>query len=154
MSKANQEQTFLLIKPDGIQRGLIGEIIQRFESKGFQLIAIKLQMANDEILRKHYQDLIDRPFFPKLIEYMKMGPIVPMVWQGMNVVRTARQMLGETNPLDSRPGTIRGDFCLQTGRNIIHGSDSIETAKREINLWFQSDELIEYNSSRNDWIYE
>lgn len=154
MSNANQERTFLMIKPDGVQRGLIGEIIQRFESKGFQLIAMKVLMANDEILQQHYQDLADRPFFPSLIEYMKMGPIVPMVWQGLNVVRTGRQMLGETNPADSKPGTIRGDLCIQTGRNIIHGSDSIETAEREIDIWFEPEELIQYSSSRDVWIYE
>lgn len=116
MPLSTQEQTFLMIKPDGVQRGLIGSIIQRFESKGFQLIAIKMQMADDNLLQQHYQELVDKPFFGNLINYMKMGPIVPMVWEGLNVVKSARIMLGETNPFNSRPGTIRGDFCIQTGR--------------------------------------
>lgn len=116
MSLSTQEQTFLMIKPDGVQRGLIGSIIQRFESKGFKLIAIKMQMADDELLRQHYQELADKPFFDNLMNYMKMGPVVPMVWEGLNVVKSSRIMLGETNPFNSAPGTIRGDFCIQTGR--------------------------------------
>lgn len=110
------EQTFLLLKPDAVQRGLVGEIIQRFERKGFQLVGLKFVLASEEILRQHYAALASKPFFPSLLEYMQMGPVVAMVWQGLEVVRTARQMLGETNPATSSPGTIRADFAIQTGR--------------------------------------
>lgn len=116
MASPNQERTFIMVKPDGVQRGLVGEIIRRFEAKGFKLVALKFQQASEELLQKHYADLSSRPFFPSLIQYMQMGPVVPMVWEGLNVVKTGRQMLGETNPADSKPGTIRGDFCIQTGR--------------------------------------
>ncbi|XP_072273305.1 nucleoside diphosphate kinase A1 [Pyxicephalus adspersus] len=151
---ANKERTFIAVKPDGVQRGLIGEIIRRFEAKGFKLVAMKLQKASKEHLQQHYIDLKDRPFFNGLVEYMGSGPVVAMVWEGLNVVKTGRVMLGETNPADSKPGTIRGDFCIQVGRNIIHGSDSVESAKKEIALWFKDEELVEYESCAVNWVYE
>lgn len=167
---ANTERTFIMLKPDAVQRGIVGEIIQRFEKKGFKLVAMKFMMASQELLKQHYADLASRPFFPSLIQYMQMGPVVPMVWEGLNAVKTGRVMLGETNPAESKPGTIRGDLCIQTGRyyfnfffillinffsrNIIHGSDSVETAQREINLWFDSEELVGYKSSQYNWVYE
>merc|ERR1712126_765030 len=120
---SNNERSFLMIKPDGVHRGLIGEIIKRFEQKGFQLVALKFLQATQELLEQHYADSSERPFFPGLVKYMSSGPVVAMVWQGTNVVKTGRKMLGETNPADSLPGTIRGDFCVQVGRNICHGSD-------------------------------
>uniref|UniRef100_A0A8C6FQL1 Nucleoside diphosphate kinase n=1 Tax=Moschus moschiferus TaxID=68415 RepID=A0A8C6FQL1_MOSMO len=110
--------------------------------------------ASEELLKQHYIDLKDRPFFPGLVKYMNSGPVVAMVWEGLNVVKTGRVMLGETNPADSKPGTIRGDFCIQVGRNIIHGSDSVKSAEKEISLWFKPEELIEYKSCAFDWIYE
>merc|ERR1712024_317258 len=128
----NDERTFIMIKPDGVQRGLCGDIIKRFEQKGFKLVAMKFMQASEEHLRKHYADLSERPFFPGLVKYMASGPVVPMVWEGLNVVKTGRVMLGETNPRDSKPGTIRGDYCIQVGRNICHGSDAVESAKKEI----------------------
>uniref|UniRef100_A0A8C0LI36 nucleoside-diphosphate kinase n=1 Tax=Canis lupus dingo TaxID=286419 RepID=A0A8C0LI36_CANLU len=113
---ANSERTFIAIKPDGVQRSLVGEIIKRFEQKGFRLIAMKLIQASEDLLKEHYIDLKDRPFFAGLVKYMQSGPVVAMVWEGLNVVKTGRVMLGETNPADSKPGTIRGDFCIQVGR--------------------------------------
>ncbi|KAH0629422.1 hypothetical protein JD844_011484 [Phrynosoma platyrhinos] len=141
----NTERTFIAIKPDGVQRGLVGEIIKRFEQKGFRLVAMKFLHASEELLKQHYIDLKDRPFYPGLVKYMNSGPIVAM---------TGRLMLGETNPADSKPGTIRGDFCIQVGRNIIHGSDSVESAQKEINLWFKPAELVDFKSCAHDWIYE
>ncbi|CAO2644850.1 Nucleoside diphosphate kinase A [Lemmus lemmus] len=137
---ANSERTFIAIKPDGVQRGLVGEIIKRFEQKGFRLVGLKFMQASEDLLKEHYIDL--------------SGPVVAMVWEGLNVVKTGRVMLGETNPADSKPGTIRGDFCIQVGRNIIHGSDSVESAEKEISLWFQPEELVDYKSCAQNWIYE
>lgn len=154
MAAANQERTFIMVKPDGVQRGLVGDIIKRFETKGFKLVALKFQAASESLLKQHYADLAGRPFFPSLISYMQLGPVVPMVWEGLNVVKTGRVMLGETNPADSKPGSIRGDFCIQTGRNIIHGSDSVESANKEIALWFKPEELVKYQASQYSWVYE
>ncbi|VFV41637.1 nucleoside diphosphate kinase b [Lynx pardinus] len=151
---AHQERTFIAVKPDGVQRGLVGEIIKRFEQKGFRLVAMKFLQASEELLKQHYIDLKDRPFFPGLVKYMNSGPVVAMVWEGLNVVKTGRVMLGETNPADSKPGTIRGDFCIQVGRNIIHGSDSVKSAEKEISLWFKPEELVDYKPCAFDWIYE
>ncbi|XP_037732525.1 nucleoside diphosphate kinase [Drosophila subpulchrella] len=151
---ANKERTFIMVKPDGVQRGLVGKIIERFEQKGFKLVALKFTWASKELLEKHYADLSARPFFPGLVNYMNSGPVVPMVWEGLNVVKTGRQMLGATNPADSLPGTIRGDFCIQVGRNIIHGSDAVESAEKEIALWFNEKELVTWTPAAKDWIYE
>ncbi|XP_072098813.1 nucleoside diphosphate kinase-like [Mobula birostris] len=151
---ANLERTFIAVKPDGVQRGIVGDIIKRFEQKGFKLVAMKFLQASPSLLEKHYAELSDKPFYRKLIEYMSSGPVVAMVWEGLNVVRTARVMLGETNPADSKPGTIRGDFCIQIGRNIIHGSDSVPSAQKEICLWFKSEEIVDYKNCAHDWIYE
>merc|ERR1712241_228011 len=129
---ANQERSFIMIKPDGVHRGLVGEIIKRFEAKGFKLVAMKFMTASKEHLSTHYEDLAKKPFFNGLVEYMASGPVVPMVWEGLNVVKTGRVMLGETNPAASLPGTIRGDYAVQVGRNICHGSDSVESANHEI----------------------
>ncbi|XP_046733779.1 nucleoside diphosphate kinase [Diprion similis] len=153
----NKEQTFIMIKPDGVQRGLVGKIIQRFEEKGFKLVALKMTWASEDLLKQHYADLSARPFFPGLVKYMSSGPVVPMVWEGLNAVKTGRVMLGETNPKDSAPGTIRGDFCIQVGRNIIHGSDSVESANKEIKLWFgekEKKDVVDWSSWAEKWIYE
>merc|ERR1711981_274338 len=126
----NRERTFIMLKPDAVHRGLVGEIIKRFEAKGFKLVAMKMMHASEELLKEHYADLSSKAFFPGLVKYMGSGPVVPMVWEGLNVVKTGRVMLGETNPAASAPGTIRGDFCIQVGRNICHGSDAVESAKK------------------------
>merc|ERR1712226_529686 len=149
----NDERTFIMIKPDGVQRGLVGDIIKRFEQKGFKLVAMKFMQATEDHLRKHYSDLSERPFFPGLVKYMASGPVVPMVWEGLNVVKTGRVMLGESNPRDSKPGTIRGDFCIQVGRNICHGSDAVESAEKEIKLWFSDEELTSWKPAAIDWVY-
>ena len=151
---AKLERTYIMIKPDGVQRGCVGEIIARFEKKGFKLLAMKLYSPSKQLLEGHYKDLKEKPFFPKLVEYMMMGPVVCMIWQGREVVKTGRKMLGATNPLNSEPGTIRGDYCIESGRNIIHGSDSVESAEREIKLWFKPEEINEYKRDSDKWIYE
>ncbi|KAM4632132.1 nucleoside diphosphate kinase 3 [Discoglossus pictus] len=148
------ERTFIAIKPDGYQRRLVGEIIRRFERKGFRLVAMKLMHASEALLKDHYIDLKDRPFYDRLVKYMGSGPVLAMVWQGLDVVKTARVMMGETNPADSLPGTIRGDFCVDVSRNVIHGSDSRESAEREIALWFQPEELVCWQDHSERWIYE
>ncbi|KAF8976589.1 nucleoside diphosphate kinase, partial [Haplosporangium bisporale] len=113
------------VKPDGVERGLVGEIIKRFENKGFQLLGLQFLSPTQKILEKHYEDLSSKPFFPGLMKYMTSGPVVAMVWSGKGVVKSGRVLLGETNPLASLPGTIRGDFCIDVGRNLCHGSDSV-----------------------------
>ncbi|KAG9510600.1 Nucleoside diphosphate kinase B, partial [Fragariocoptes setiger] len=143
-----------MVKPDGVQRGLVGKIIQRFEDKGFRLVAAKFQQADLSLLSRHYADLSSKPFFTGLISYMSSGPVFAMCWEGLNVVKTGRVMLGETNPADSKPGTIRGDFCIEIGRNVVHGSDSVESAKKEINLWFKPEELVDFTPCQKSWIYE
>merc|ERR1712001_366469 len=151
---ANQERTFIMIKPDGVHRGLVGEIIKRSEQKGFKLVAMKFMQASEDHLKNHYADLSSKPFFGGLVKYMASGPVVPMVWQGTGVVKTGRVMLGETNPKDSKPGTIRGDYCIEVGRNICHGSDAVESAQKEIKLWFKDEELVSWKTCAADWIYE
>uniref|UniRef100_A0A8C9EZZ8 Nucleoside diphosphate kinase n=1 Tax=Pavo cristatus TaxID=9049 RepID=A0A8C9EZZ8_PAVCR len=148
------ERTFIAIKPDGVQRHLVGEIVRRFERKGFKLVGLKLLQASEELLKEHYIALRDRPFYGRLVKYMSSGPVVAMVWQGLDVVRMARTMIGETNPAESRPGTIRGDFCIEVGKNVIHGSDSVESAQKEISLWFRPEELTCWEDAAERWIYE
>merc|ERR1712021_225213 len=149
-----RERTFIMLKPDAVQRGLVGEIIKRFEQKGFKLVAMKMMHASKELLEEHYADLSKKGFFPGLVKYMNSGPVVPMVWEGLNVVKTGRVMLGETNPAASAPGTIRGDLCIQVGRNICHGSDAVESAKKEIALWFKDEELVKWDPVTLSWVYE
>ncbi|KAJ8297675.1 hypothetical protein KUTeg_024206, partial [Tegillarca granosa] len=141
---AQRERTFIMVKPDGVQRGIVGEIIKRFENRGYKLVACKMMQASRDHLQKHYAELKGKPFFDGLCAFMSSGPVVAMVWEGKDVVKMGRKMLGETNPLASDPGTIRGDFCIDLGRNICHGSDSVETANREIDLWFNPAELMNY----------
>lgn len=143
-----------MLKPDAVQRGLVGEIIKRFEQRGYRLIAIKFMQASKAHLEEHYCDLREKKFFPSLIEYMASGPVVPMVFEGLDAVKQGRAMLGATNPLQSLPGSIRGDFSIQTGRNIIHGSDAVESANKEIAHWFKPEELVEWKRDSNKWLYE
>ncbi|KAI3683175.1 hypothetical protein L1987_83675 [Smallanthus sonchifolius] len=147
------EQTFIMIKPDGVQRGLVGEIIGRFEKKGFSLKGLKLLTVGQAFAEKHYADLSSKPFFNGLVEYIISGPVVAMVWEGKNVVTTGRKIIGATNPAESAPGTIRGDFAIDIGRNVIHGSDAVESAKKEIGLWFPEG-VANWSSSLHPWIYE
>ena len=143
-----------MLKPDAVQRGLIGEIMERFESRGFKLVACKFMLASKELLTTHYADLSKKGFFSELIRYMSSGPVVPMVWEGLSAVKQGRVMLGATNPKDSDPGTIRGDLCVDVGRNVIHGSDSLESAAKEIALWFKPEELSKWRSAQVEWCYE
>jgi len=147
------ERTYIMVKPDGVQRGLVGTIINRFESRGYQLLAAKLVQPTREILEQHYADLKSKSFFPGLVSFMLSGPLMCLVFSGKDVVRTGRRILGETNPLDSLPGTIRGDFGIDIGRNICHGSDAVETAEREIKLWFPEG-VLEYSKHIDSWVYE
>merc|ERR1712062_939999 len=154
MADKNAERTFIMIKPVGVHRGIVGEILKRFENKGFKLVAMKFMQASTELLENHYADLSKKPFFPGLVKYMASGPVVAMVWEGLNAVKTGRVMLGATNPADSAPGTIRGDLCVQVGRNIYHGSVAVESANKEIALWFKPEELCSWESAQKDWVYE
>ena len=152
--EARKERTFLMIKPDGVQRNLTAKIISRFEDRGYKLVGMKMVQPSKEHFENHYADLKGKPFFNGLVSYMLSGPVVAMVWQGTNVVKTARFMMGETKPMESNPGTIRGDYCIDIGRNIIHGSDSVDSANKEINLWFKAEELFDYSRNSDNWIYE
>nr|BAU25892.1 nucleoside diphosphate kinase [Pseudopotamilla occelata] len=151
---SNTERTFIMVKPDGVHRGLVGEIMKRFENRGYKLVAIKCMQASEEHLKNHYADLSSKSFLGGLVKYMASGPVVPMVWEGADVVKQGRKMLGETDPLKSLPGTIRGDYCVQVGRNICHGSDAVESAQKEIKLWFKDEELTSWTPCANDWVYE
>jgi len=148
------ERTFIAIKPDGVQRGLVGEIIRRFETKGFTLVGLKLLIPTQELAEKHYAVHKERPFFYSLVSFITSGPIVAMVWEGDGVVASARKIIGATNPLNAEPGTIRGDFGINIGRNIIHGSDAIETAQNEISLWFSDAELANWEPTIKPWLVE
>ena len=150
-----KERTFIMIKPDGVQRGLVGQIMERFETKGFKLVAMKCCEPGKEHFEKHYADLAKKPFFNGLVEYAASGPVVAMVWEGDNAILTGRKMLGATKPFDSAPGTIRGDFCIDVGRNIIHGSDSLVAAGCEIALWFPMNQgIVNWDHHSANWIYE
>lgn len=142
-----------MAKPDAVQRGLVGKIISKFEDRGYQLVAIKTLVPTDALLREHYNELVDRPFFPHIVEFMTSGPVVAMVWQGKNVIKNGRRMLGETDPSASQPGTLRGDFGIDTSRNICHGSDGPESAQREIGLWFKEEELLNAPQFTHNLIY-
>ncbi|MDB9496117.1 nucleoside-diphosphate kinase [Spirulina major CS-329] len=148
------ERTFLMIKPDGVQRGLVGDIIKRFETKGFTLVGLKFMAVSRELAEQHYDVHKERPFFQGLVDFITSSPVVAMVWEGDGVVASARKLIGATNPLMSEPGTIRGDYGIQVGRNLIHGSDAIETAQREIALWFSEAELVAWESHSKAWLVE
>ncbi|AFY33434.1 nucleoside diphosphate kinase [Calothrix sp. PCC 7507] len=148
------ERTFLAIKPDGVQRGLVSEIIGRFEKKGFTLVGLKFLTPSKELAEAHYAVHRQRPFFAGLVEFITSGPVVATVWEGEGVIASARKIIGATNPLTAEPGTIRGDFGINIGRNIIHGSDAPETAKSEISLWFKDEELVTWQPELTPWLHE
>ena len=148
------ERTFIAIKPDGVQRNLVGEIICRFESKGFTLVGLKIMQVSQELAEQHYAVHKERPFFPGLVKFIISGPLVAMVWEGDGVIASARKLIGATNPLTAEPSTIRGDFGVSVGRNLIHGSDAPETAAQEIKLWFKDEELVSWQPARTPWLYE
>ncbi|WP_053959068.1 nucleoside-diphosphate kinase [Sulfobacillus thermosulfidooxidans] len=135
-------QTFVMVKPDGVRRGLVGEVIRRLEQKGLRLKAMKLIQVTPELAGKHYEEHRDKPFYGELISFITSGPSVPMVWEGREAVSVARTLMGTTDPVKAQPGTIRGDFALAITENIVHGSDSEESAAREISIYFSPEELV------------
>lgn len=148
------EKSFIMIKPDGVQRGLVGDIIKKFETKGFTLVGLKQMAVSRELAESHYAVHKERPFFKGLVDYIISAPVVAMVWEGEGVIASARKLIGSTNPLDAEPGTIRGDYGITIGRNIIHGSDAPETAQSEIKLWFGDGELCSWEPTMKPWLYE
>ncbi|HPU35797.1 MAG TPA: nucleoside-diphosphate kinase [Bacillota bacterium] len=148
------ERTYLMVKPDGVQRGLVGDIISRFEKRGFKIVALKMLRISRELAEKHYGEHVGKPFFESLVSFITSGPVVAMVIEGKGVVNAAREMMGTTNPLKAAPGTIRGDLGIDIGRNVIHGSDSLESARREISIFFKEEELVDYKLDLESWIYE
>ena len=148
------ERTFVMVKPDGVQRGLIGVVVSRFERRGLKVTGMKMMWIPRELAERHYEEHRDKPFFEPLLSYITSGPVVCMVLEGENAVSVIRTMMGKTNPQDAMPGTIRADFAQTTGRNLVHGSDSPESARREINLFFNDYELHEYQKPEEDWLFE
>lgn len=148
------QKSFVMIKPDGVSRRLMGEILSRLERKGLQIIAVKLMQIDEDLAKTHYGEHEGKPFFEDLIKYITSSPSLAMVIKGEDAVLTIRNMIGATNPLEANVGTIRGDFAMDTGRNIIHASDSSESAEREINLFFDENEICDYSIVDNIWIYE
>ncbi|MDA8234815.1 MAG: nucleoside-diphosphate kinase [Clostridia bacterium] len=148
------ERTYVMIKPDGVQRNLAGEIITRFEKKGFKIVGLKLLQLNRAIAEKHYAEHVGKGFFEGLVEYITSGPVVAIVLEGKDVVATVRAMNGATNPANAAPGTVRGDYAIEVGRNVIHASDSVESAAREIAIYFSPEELVSYNKAADSWLYE
>ena len=148
------ERTLVLIKPDGVQRGLVGEVISRLERRGLKLAALKLMQVDDALARRHYSEHLERSFFPGLAAFITSSPLVAMVWEADNAVIIVRQTLGETNPVNSPAGTIRGDLGIDIGRNLAHGSDGPESAEREISLFFVPGEILSYDRSLDPWITE
>tara|TARA_B100001964_G_C14164730_1_gene568498 strand:+ start:234 stop:683 length:450 start_codon:yes stop_codon:yes gene_type:complete len=148
------ERTLVLVKPDGVQRGLIGEVISRLERRGLKLVGMKLMQVDDVLARQHYGEHVDRPFFGGLVEFITSSPVVAMAWEADNAVEAVRNTMGQTNPTTSPPGTIRGDLGLDIGRNLVHGSDSPESAVRELSLFFNDGELLDYARANDPWIKE
>ncbi|WP_256300171.1 nucleoside-diphosphate kinase [Haloarchaeobius salinus] len=153
---SERERTFVMVKPDGVQRGLTGEIISRFEDRGLKLVGAKFMQIDQELAEEHYGEHEGKPFFDGLVEFITSGPVMAMVWEGDDAIRQVRTMMGETDPADSAPGTIRGDFGLDLGRNVIHGSDHEDPGsnEREIDLFFDEDELVDYEKVDEGWLYE
>ncbi|KAJ2039081.1 nucleoside diphosphate kinase Ndk1 [Coemansia sp. S155-1] len=150
-----KERTFIAVKPDGVQRGLISDIIARFERRGYKLVGLKLLVPSKALANEHYADLSKKPFFAGLVDYMTNGkaPVIGMVWEGPAVIKQGRVMLGATDPTAAGPGTIRGDYCLTIGRNICHGSDSAESAEKEIGLWFGGKgEIVNWTANNDEWV--
>ncbi len=148
------ERTFVMVKPDGVQRGLIGEVISRLERKGLKIVAMKMLWIQEELAREHYMEHAEKPFFQALVDYITSGPVVAMVVEGKEAVKVVRTLIGATNPIEAAPGTVRGDFGMDIGRNVVHASDSLESAEREISLFFNADEIVDYSKSGEEWLYE
>lgn len=141
-SEDHIESTFVMIKPDGVKRGLVGEIISRLEEKGLELRAMKFKNLDIETAKKHYAEHVDKPFYEHLVYCVTSGPIIIMAVEGFNAVRAVRQLVGSTNPIEAMPGSLRGDFCLEQVRNLVHAADSLEAASRELALHFNKDDFV------------
>ncbi|AQL41428.1 nucleoside-diphosphate kinase [Halorientalis sp. IM1011] len=152
----HDERTFVMVKPDGVQRGLIGEIIGRLEERGLKLAGAKFMQIDEELAHEHYGEHEDKPFFDGLVEFITSGPVMAMVWEGADATRQVRQMMGTTDPAEAAPGTIRGDLGLDLGQNVIHGSDHEDSGanEREIDLFFDEEELVDWEKSDAEWVYE
>ena len=149
------ERTFVAVKPDGVQRGLVGEVISRFENRGLKLIALKMLKVSPELAEKHYGEHKGKPFYEGLVNFITSGPVVAMVLEGKNAITLARNVIGATNPANAAPGSIRGDLAVDIGRNIVHGSDGPESAVREINIFFPEHELLkDWNRNIDSWVSE
>ena len=148
------ERSLVLVKPDAVQRGLIGEVIARLERRGLQLVAMKLMRISEDLAGRHYAEHREKPFFGGLVEFITSAPVVAMVWQGPGAVAMVRTMMGATNPANAAPGTIRGDLAVSFGMNVIHGSDSVESAAREVDLFFAADELVGWDRTIEPWVIE
>lgn len=147
------ERSFVILKPDAVQRGLIGEIVARFERHGFKIVAMKMMQVSDDLARRHYAEHVGKGFFDGLIRYITSAPVVAMVVEGKGTVELVRNMVGKTKPVEALPGTIRGDYGIDVGRNLVHASDKLETAAREIEMWFGKD-LIEWQRCTDPWVFE
>ncbi|QSG07962.1 nucleoside-diphosphate kinase [Halapricum desulfuricans] len=152
----HDERTFVMAKPDAVQRGLVGEIITRLEERGLKLVGAKFMQIDEELAHEHYAEHEDKPFFDGLVEFITSGPVMAMVWEGADATRQVRQMMGATDPAEAEPGTIRGDYGLDLGQNLIHGSDHEDPGsnEREIDLFFDEEELVDYERTDAVWVYE
>jgi len=148
------ERTLVLVKPDGVQRGLIGEVISRLERRGLRLVAAKFMSVGRELAETHYAIHKGKPFYDGLIEYITSAPVMAMVWEGPQAVAAVRQTMGATKPVEGAPGTLRHDFALEVGRNLTHASDSVENGAKEVALWFQPNELVDWTREVDRWIFE
>ncbi len=148
------EKTFVMVKPDGVQRCLIGEIISRLERRGLKMVAAKFMAVSQDLAETHYEIHKDKPFYKSLIVYITSAPVMAMVWEGPNAIAAVRQTMGATNPTDAAPGSVRHDFGLEVGRNLTHASDSVENSKLEIDLWFKSNEMVKWARAVDSWIFE
>ena len=148
------EQTFVLVKPDGVQRGLVGEVIARLERRGLKLTAAKFLAVSQDLAERHYSIHKGKPFYESLIKYITSAPVMAMVWAGPNAVAAVRQTMGATRPTEAAPGSIRHDFGLEIGRNLTHASDSVENGVKEIQLWFQPEELVYWKRATDPWVFE
>ncbi len=148
------ERTLVIVKPDGVQRGLVGEVLKRLEARGLKMVALKMMAVSQELARRHYAVHTGKPFFEPLISYITSSPVVVAVFEGKDAIAAVRSSVGSTNPVQAAPGSIRGDLAMEIGRNLIHASDSLETAKAEVALWFKAEELVEWRRDVDKWISE
>jgi len=148
------DRTLVIVKPDGVQRGLIGQVIQRLERRGLKLAGMKFMQITPELASRHYAVHKGKPFYEPLVQYITSAPVVVMVWEGKNAIEVVRKTMGATNPANAEPGTLRADFALEVGRNLVHGSDGPDTAAFEIGLFFQKDELLTWERDTDKWISE